>query len=193
MLKKFDDYESTQTYGNYEQLPKGGYVVKILGVEVKNYSGRDSIVLSCDIAEGDYKDHFAKDYRSQEGDNKKWHCTAFVGIPTDDGSQRDGWTKRAFKTFTKALEDSNEGYSFDWDEKKFKGKLVGGLFNIREYEGNDRQIRQSTSLSGWTSVEKIRSGNYKLPKDKLLERKPEQVENVGYGTPVAFSDEDLPF
>lgn len=33
-IKRFGDYEKTQAYGDYEALPKGGYVVKILGAEL---------------------------------------------------------------------------------------------------------------------------------------------------------------
>ena len=33
-IKRFGDYEKTQAYGDYEVLPKGGYVVKILGSEL---------------------------------------------------------------------------------------------------------------------------------------------------------------
>ena len=33
-IKRFRDYEKTQAYGDYDVLPKGGYVVKILGAEL---------------------------------------------------------------------------------------------------------------------------------------------------------------
>lgn len=188
MLNKVN-MDGVKGYGDVNILPKGGYVMKILGVEVKTNRVGQYLQLSCDVAEGEYKDFFANDYRNQSGDNKKWHCNAFVNVPNDDGSQRDGWTKRSFQTFIDALEDSNEMYRFDWDETKLKGLIVGGLFVIREYRGNDGVIRESTTLKSFTSADKIRSGKYRLPKDQLL--KEDTASAPGGFTPV--SDDDLPF
>ena len=52
-IKRFGDYEKTQAYGDYDVLPKGGYVVKILGAEVCNNSVGQYVKISCDIAEGE--------------------------------------------------------------------------------------------------------------------------------------------
>lgn len=170
MIKKFNDYEQTKSYGSFEQLPKGGYVLQIKGVETRTNQKGDYLFISADIYEGDYIQFFTREYKNQQSEDKKWHCNYLLNIPTDDGSEQDGWTKRRFKTFTEALEDSNAGYHFDWDEQKFKGKLIGGLFNEREYETNDGQIRRATNWGGVTSTENIRSGNYTLPKDRPIQR-----------------------
>ena len=167
-IKRFGDYEKTQAYGDYQQLPKGGYVVKIMGAEVCENSNGQYIKIGCDIAEGEYKGFYANEYRSQQKEDKKWHCNYLLNVPNDDGSEKDGWTKRRFKTFTEALEESNPGYHFDWDEQKFKGKIVGALFNEREYQKNDGSIGRATNLAQICTVEKIRSGKYTLPNDKTL-------------------------
>ena len=145
MIKRFNDYEQTKAYGNYEQLPKGGYVLQIKGVEVRTNDRGEYLFISADIYEGDYMQYFTREYKNQQSEDKKWHCNYLLNIPKDDGSEQDGWTKRKFKTFTEALEDSNAGYHFDWDEQKFKGKLIGGLFNEREYETQQGQIRKATN------------------------------------------------
>lgn len=170
MIKKFNDYEQTKSYGSFEQLPKGGYVLQIKGVETRTNQNGDYLFISADIYEGDYIQFFTREYKNQQSEDKKWHCNYLLNIPTDDGSEQDGWTKRRFKTFTEALEDSNNGYHFDWDEQKFKGKLIGGLFNEREYKTQQGQIRKATNWAGVTSVENIRTDNYTLPKDRLLDR-----------------------
>lgn len=182
MIRRFGNYEQTKAYGDYQQLPKGGYVMQIKDAKIipnKNGNG-EHLEVSADIFEGDYKDYFMNDWRNQQSEDKKWRGRFWVNIPADDGSEQDSWTKRKFKTFTEALEDSNEGYHFDWDEQKFKGKLVGGLFNEREWEAQDGQIRRSINWGGVCSVEKIRSGSYTLPKDRLIDR--------GYQTPATNSD-----
>ena len=171
MIKKFNDYDSTKSYGSgFEQLPKGGYVLVIKDAKVvPNKSGKgEHLEICADINEGEYFCYFLKDYQSQQTEDKKWRCKFWVNIPADDGSEQDAWTKRRFKTFTEAVEDSNDGYHFDWDETKFKGKLIGGLFNEREWEGNDGAVRRSTNWGGVCAVDKIRDGSYKLPPDKLL-------------------------
>ena len=200
MIKRFGDYEQTKAYGNYEQLPKGGYVLRILDVKQQTNSRGEYLTIAADIYEGDYMQFFTRAYKNQQSEDKKWYCNFLLSIPADDGSEQDGWTKRKFKTFTEALEDSNSGYHFDWDEQKFKGKLIGGLFNEREYEANNGDVRRATNWAGVTSVENIRSGNYQIPKDRLLDR--------GYNQPPAPAmpttsdgfmsipdgiDEELPF
>jgi hypothetical protein len=167
-IKRFNSYEKTQSYKDYEQLPKGGYILKIMGAEVCENSVGQYVKISCDVAEGEHKDFFAKEYKAQQSEDKKWHCNYLLNVPKDDGTEQDGWTARRFKTVIEAMEESNSGYHFDWDERKFKGKLIGGLFNEREYEKNDGTIGKATNLAQLCSVEKIRSGNYKIPADKAL-------------------------
>lgn len=167
-IKRFNDYNETKAYGDVQMLPKGGYVLKIMGAEVHENSYGQYIKISCDVAEGEYKDFFANDYRNQQQEDKKWHCIYLLNVPNDDGSEKDGWTKRRFKTVTEALEESNSGYHFDWDERKFKGKLIGGLFNEREYKKNDGSTGKAINLAQLCAIEKIRSGKFQIPADKLL-------------------------
>ena len=167
-MKKFNDYDKTQSYSDRPTLPKGGYVLKIMDAREERSANGLYIKVSCDIAEGEYADFFMGDYRAQDREDKKWHCNFLLNEPKDDGSEQDGWTKRRFKTVVEALEESNEGYHWDWDEKKWKGLLIGGLFNIRQYRARNGDVREGTNLKQFCSVEKIRAGKFRLPKDDLL-------------------------
>lgn len=195
MIKKFSDYEQTKGYGDYERLPKGGYVLAIKAAQLMQNSMGEYIKVSADVYEGEYAQFFTREYKAQQSEDKKWHCNYLLNVPKDDGSEQDGWTKRKFKTFTEALEDSNEGYHFDWDEQKFKGKLIGGLFNEREYEGRNGNIRRATNWGGVCAVSKIREGNYKLPADKLLNKgyAAAPASSDGFMTIPDGDDEELPF
>ena len=197
MIKRFGDYDQTKSYGSFEQLPKGGYVLQIKGVELLTNRIGEYLKISADIFEGEYKDFFAKEYKAQQSEDKKWHCNFLLNIPKDDGSERDGWTKRNFKTFTETLEESNEGYYFDWDELKFKGKLIGGLFNEREYETQQGQIRRATNWARVPSVDKIREGSFKIPDDKLLQQSPQprpvETADDGFLNLPEDMEDDLPF
>jgi len=195
-IKHFGDYDKVQGYQDRPQLPVGGYVMRIMGAEVKENRIGQYVQVSMDIAEGQYKDFFAEDYRAQDTD-KKWHCNYLLNVPLDDGSEKDGWTKRRFKTFTEALEASNAGYHFDWDEKKFKGLMIGGLFNTREYKTNDGRRGKSTNLAQVCSVDKIRTGKFKIPKDQLLKEESDAAEPSSTSTTsggfTVVHDDDLPF
>lgn len=190
-INRFGDYDKTQSYQDREELPVGAYIMKIMGAEVKENKVGQYVQISMDIAEGQYKDFFANDYRGQDREKKVWHCSYLLNVPKDDGSEKDGWTKRRFKTFTEALEASNNGYHFDWDEKKFKGLSIGGLFNRREWSYNNR-TGMSTNFAQVCSVEKVRTGKYKIPKDQYLKGHQETSDADDSGFTVVH-DDDLPF
>lgn len=199
-MKKLNGYEKAQAYSETERLPVGGYVLKILEVKEVDNSDKgwnDQLIFSFDIAEGDQKDFFAANYKAQTGEDRKWKGVYRLRKPKDDGTEQDGWTMRRFKTVMNALEDSNNGYHFDWDEKKMKGLLIGGLFNNKEYDYNGRQ-GFFTNCHSLVTVEKIRSGNFKIPADTLLKNGSmgsisdgggsDGFMNIPYGI-----DEELPF
>lgn len=167
-INRFNDYGETKAYGEYPSLPNDGYVLKIMGAEVCEGSNGQYVKIGCDIAEGEFKDFFANDYRAQQTEDKKWRCNYFLNVPKDDGTEQDGWTKRRFKTVIEAIEESNPGYHFDWDEKKFKGKLIGGLFNVKQYMANGNVVTIKNNIDQLVAVENIRKGKFNLPADKLL-------------------------
>ena len=193
MIKKFD-IDKTKEYGGFEMLPRGGYVCVIMGAKIEEReNGSQVVVLAVDIAEGDYDAYFQQNFNRQTGDNKVWPCRYWLNVPKDDGSERDEWDKRKFKTFTTSLEKSNEGYKFDWDEKKFTGKLIGGLFNYREFETSSGTVGASPNLAQVRSADAIRKGDYKVPKDKKLAGftpAPASADNVDS---FAAAEIDIPF
>lgn len=193
MIQKWNDYDTVKGYSDYERLPKGGYVVKILGVSIEHF--RDNVAtlkLSCDICEGEYTNYFADAYKANTNENKFWSCNLLQNLPVDDKSERDGWTKKSFRTMIDAIEDSNPGYHWDWNEQSLKGKIVGGLFNEQEYEAKDGTIRKTTRLARLCNAQNIRDGKYTLPKDKLLNK--EAPLNDGFmSIPDSVESDGLPF
>lgn len=194
MIEQFKDYNQVKAYSDFPTLPKDGYILKIMGVSVQTNSNGKYLQIGCDIAEGEYKDFFAEQYKNDQRSEKKWGCNFLLSIPKDDGSEKDGWTKRSFKTFITALEESNNGYHFDWDEQKFKGKLIGGLFNEREYQKKDGTIGRATNLDRVCAAEKIRKGDYKLPEDKLIKKSGNNTSGMdGFVNVPEGTNEELPF
>jgi hypothetical protein len=169
-MKKFGGYDSAEAYKEQERLPVGAYILKILSAEEKSYDWGSVLIVSFDIDDGDYEGHYQADYKAQTNEYKKWKGNIRINLPKEDGSEKDGWTLRAFKTTIAAIEESNSGFHWDWDEKKLKGKLIGGLFRNKEYEYNGK-TRFFTECCRLISVDAVKKGKYKLPEDKLLTNK----------------------
>lgn len=113
--------------------------MKILGAEVCNNSVGQYVKISCDIAEGEYAGFYAKEYKAQQSEDKKWHCNYLLNIPNDDGSEKDNWTKRRFKTFTEALEESIQDITLTGMSRNSKAKL-SAVFSTKESMGKTMEV-----------------------------------------------------
>ena len=193
-MKKFDNYDQTEAFtGEYESLPAGGYICKILQVKAeepepgtKNY---DTLLrIGFDIAEGENKDFYKRlfDRKKASKPDAKWPGMYYQTIKQDD--------LRYFKGFITAIENSNSSFVWDWDERKLKDKLFGGVFGEEEYEitlgKRAGEIGTSVKCAWVRSVDEIRKGNFKVPEVKRITRK--ATTSDGF-YPVADSDDDLPF
>lgn len=164
-MKAFNDYASTQVYTNGGmQIPVGGYVAKVMNVKFTNGTNGNSdfITLQIDIVEGEQKDFFKKQYESNTSDDKKWKGTATIYCPKDDGTEQDGWTKRRFKTIMSQFEDSNTGFSWDWDETKLKGKLIGVIYGEINTVIDNKQVKYN-GFRFFTDVQSIRNNGFVIP------------------------------
>lgn len=184
-IKKFKDFDKVKAYGSgSEQLPRGGYVCKIIGARIIDGSYGQSVKIALDVAEGDHAGFYQKKYDADDREDKKWTFTYLLNVPNDDGSEQDGWTKRKFRTFTDALEESNPGYHFDWDEQKFKNKLVGVVVNYREWS-NEGRSGWAPNPASFYAADAIRKGEFKQVQDKPLpqSKKPKQDDNEWLNVP----------
>ncbi len=99
-----------------------------------------------------------------------------------------------FKAFLKALEASNSGFvadSFNSNEQQFAGMAVGAVLGEEEYVYNDK-LRVRLKVSSLTSVERISTGDFKIPAIKKYEGELPAAPAPAASTAVPFSDE-LPF
>lgn len=161
-MKKFNGYEDAKKAAEYtgsEKLPAGGYVCNVMGVRYDTFDWGDVIVLQFDIAEGEYKGFFKKQYDANTSDDKKYKGTARINVPKDDGSEKDGWTKNAFARWTNAFEKSNPGYTWDWDETKWKGKTVGILFGETGTVIGGKSVKFTEARTA-CSVEDVKTNNF---------------------------------
>ena len=196
--------KSKRKKSNYEALPKAAYVVKIMSAkEVQNKNNNGShIAMAFDIAEGDYKDFYKKQFDANTNEDKKWSNDAVfrLTVPSDNSEQYvwDNWN-----SFFADLEDSNNGFIFKGDPASIKGKVIGGKFHIEQNEYNGR-VYDHTRLR-WTCVaEDVRKGKAgQLPNDKLISggsSSARNQQNTMPTTPEGFVDipkgvteEEIPF
>lgn len=173
-MKEFKEYKTAKAPQEAaERLPVGGYILTILNAEDLDYGLR----ISFDVAEGEHKGFYKSNFDAQNQEDKKWKGNYIAYVPKGDGTEQDLWTANSFKGMTEALEDSNPGYHWNWDEKKLKGLKVGGVFFNKEYEIDGRRGFY-TACHHFTSTEVIRNKKYKIPKDKLLNTNTSGVQTL---------------
>ena len=199
-MKKFSGYDAAREKANFSgsaKLPVGGYVVKIQDVryEEGQNGNSDRIVLAYDIAEGEYQGFFKNQFEENTQEDKKWKGRTAIYVPKDDGSEQDEWTQNAFARWTAAFENSNEGYHWDWQEKKWKGLLVGVIYGEVGTVIDGKNIRY-TECRFPCSVAAVRDDRYKLPKFKAknvyTENAPTSTSSDGFMN-VDVKDQDIPF
>lgn len=161
-MEKFEGFDKAKqeakASGTGGRLPAGAYVCKILKVELVAEEGKSkNIHLMFDIAEGDYKDFFTNQYKANTREDKKYKGHTRVYIPKNDGSDKDEWTKTSFAKWINALEDSNTGYSWDWDESKWKDKMIGIVFGDTGSRIDGKDIVY-TEARYPVSVDRVRTG-----------------------------------
>lgn len=196
MIKKFDGYDDIEIFEGGKALEVGGYILKIMNAKVEEYATCSILKVAFDIAEGEFKDHFKERFErdKKQNANAKWKGVFDVFIPKDDGSELDGYTKQAFKRFITSVEKSNNGFKWDWDETKLKGKLFGGIFGREEFQTDKGEFKFAVKCRWCNSVETIKNGDFKIPDDKLIKRDNNSTSNMdlsGYETILA--DGDVPF
>ena len=195
-MKKPSNWNDVKAAGERVKLPAGGYEAKIINAKVVNYDGSNGsyerLEIAVDITAGEYKDYYKQDFDSNTRDDKKWRGVARFYVPTDDGSEKDEYTKSVLKSVTDALEDSNKGYHWDWDETKLKGLKVGILVRDKEYE-IDGKHGFSPEIFRFTDINRIREGKFTVPKQKLLKGSSGTSAAASSGDDSAASDDDYPF
>lgn len=208
MIKKpmgYDEAQAAQS-GEFKTIAPGWYPAVICKVaEGATQNGTEFIEFWIDIIDGEYTRYYEKDYKAQTGD-RKWR-----------GTLRFFTSERALpmlKAGITAIEESNTGYKFDWNEATVKGKKVGVGIRREQYEATDGQLKFTNRPFMFRDIKKVITGELEVPKDKLLKQAagkildsyaPKGNTPPGYQTPAPTAapsypaltelgdDEELPF
>lgn len=166
---KVPSYNKNNRKQVFESLPKGAYVCKIMHLEeATSKKGNSMAKIFFDIAEGDYKDFYNQQYKKNTNEDKVWSydATMYLMVPTEGC---ESWITEQWDTFWANIEDSNNGFVFDGNEKKVEGKVFGGVFRIEQSESSNGNVYEHTRLAYTRIAQDVRDGKVtKLPKDKLV-------------------------
>lgn len=166
MIKKPDGYDKAQAFtGEFVSLPAGCYVCVIKQVsQTETQSHRPQLAVLFDIAEGEQKDFYRKQYDTAKRSdaNAKWK-----GVHKQI---MDGSSLPFFKGLMTSVEKSNPGYSFPWglegNEKTMVGKKFGAVMGREEFLTQEGERRFATKIVQIRSIDGLKDA--KVPEDKLL-------------------------
>lgn len=197
-MRAIDNWGRVQKTTDFTPLPVGGYVCRIQGAKIRegdNANGHwESLDIAFDIIEGEYSGFYRQDYDRQSQEDKRWRGVFKLFFPKGDGSRNDEYSASRFKDLACALEESNPGYHWDWDESKLKNKLIGIVFRNEEWEYNGNTGWKAQPFKAY-EVEAIRQNKFKLPKERALKGN----SNTAAALPKfedaveIENDDDLPF
>ena len=160
-MRAINNWENIKESSGFEKLPVGGYIIKILNVQ--DVAEKEYLKVSFDIADGEYKGFFKKQYDGDTRTDKKWpNAGSFV-------RSYKSTAESMFKGFVNAIENSYKGFKFDFDEKKLVGKQVGIVVGMEQYLNQKGQVRERTYVSAVRSVDTIKKGDFKVPELKMLD------------------------
>lgn len=180
-MKQIGNWENVQE-GN-QQLKAGIYLATI--VEVQDVGEKSYLRIGFDITEGEFKNYF-----KNQATGEKWPYLGTIIRSYKESALT--W----FKAFITAIEKSNDGFTWRWNEKDLVGKKFVVVYGEEEYLDEDsNELKIGLKPVDVRSIKALQEGkivvpplkkikNTDLPSDKPSANKP-KVELI--------KDEDLPF
>lgn len=191
-MKRGNYYNRENVDKGSRKLPKGAYICKIISAKEDQNEYGNRLVIAFDISEGEYAGFYQEKFNATQSEDKKWSGVVRINIPIEDGSENDSWRIKAFNTALVAVEDSNPGYSWNWDEKSLKGKAIGVIFNEKQFRGRDGSVITFTQPKRLTSVQSVKDGTYYPAKDEPLNEERETTAANDWMA-VGDLDDEIPF
>ena len=194
-MKSFDGYKAEPLNARYPQLPAGPYICVIKDVREDGIFPDDSIILRLEVSEGEWAGYYSKRYASDTqaarsggsdfGARYKGDFRIRAPRPENPHIQNLDWAIRSFNGAIWAIEDSNDGFHFDFDNiPALKGKTVGINVRNASYQGV-----AYTEIGRLESAKQIRDGKVRQMKD----REDRFAAPTEPAPTFSVSDVDVPF
>ena len=153
-MKAINNWNEVKAAGNFDRPGPGGYVCVIK--KVTDFPEKEYLEIEYDIVEGSYKG-YAADTAERAG---FWP----LHFRKSYKEKALGW----FKAMINAVEETNNGYHWTWDEKSLVNKGIGIVLQEEEYEGRDGKIKLRLQPWEFKTANEIRSGTFDIPERKLI-------------------------
>lgn len=168
MIKKPNNYDNIQVNEDYTPISLGGHKGIIMGVEeyTSPMTNNTSLKVSVDTDKDDTQPgYFTEQYKSDTRTDKKWSNSAIKYVSLGEEENQ----VKMLKGFLTAVENSNNGFKYDWNKEvsQLKGKKVGLVFGLEEYQNQQGETKTRSRLTQFRSIDKM--DNIKIPKVKLLD------------------------
>lgn len=187
MLVKPSNYDEIQVNQEFERLELGGHkgIIKSVEEYTSTISGNTSLKVEVDTATDDKQpNYFQKQYDENNNSDKKWSTggTKYVSLKQDENCIK------MLKAFITSVENSNNGFTYDWNKEvdQLKGKKVGLIFGLEEYQNDKGETKTATKIVQFRSIDKV--DNAKIPNVKLLNGSYVEYENYKNNTPANNSN-----
>ena len=179
---------------DFEVLPAGGYIAKIIEVDDREWSGHiePAHLIHMDIAEGEHMGIYKKNNAASDRD--RW-LTYWFAEP-DKGSPE--WLLSKVGGIQTSLMESNDTVNLS-DPHSWKGKYVGVVVGDEEAESNSGTVYTRPYVNYICSTIRIRKGEgqpggYKIPKLKKLEAvTPRPLSSAEMPDSFSAAEDDIPF
>lgn len=159
-MKRINNWENIQEPTTFKRLKPSGYVCKILKVE--DYPDKEYLKIYFDVNGGEDKGYFKSQFEKDTRKERKWpNAGTFIRSYKDSAASM-------FKGFTNAVEKSNKGYQWNFDEKTLVNKIIGLIIADEQYQNQKGQVRVRNYVAAVRSVETIEKGEYEIPALKEL-------------------------
>lgn len=182
-MKKIENWNEVKEAGNYKVLPAGPQICRITGAV--DYIDKEYLEILFEIVDGEYKGYFTE--LSKAFPDNRWGGRAIRSYKAKALS--------FFKSFTTAVEKSNPGYKWDFDEKKLIGKFVVVNFGEEEWETPEGELKVLVKAQEFRSLVAFREGKIKtldIKKLKKVEKK-DKDPFADLNNDFNISNDDLPF
>lgn len=178
-MKPIQGYDLVAEAGDIKPIPASIQGVRI--TKVVDNPANEYLEIYCDIVKGEYKDYFK--------------TLTSLGLKDTSRTFRSYKANALpfFKAFITAIEKTNPGYRWDWDEQKLVGKNVMAVFGEEEYIDNEGNLKVVTKIQDFRSLEAYQQGRITVPSIKRLseEEKSRQIAAVQSSKPAVVDEESV--
>ena len=173
----------------FEVLPAGGYIAKIIDVDDRDWKGHSepAHLILMDVAEGEYMAIYKKN--NKFADNDRW-LTYWFAEPNKSSPE---WLLSKVGGIQTSLAESNDKVNLA-NPHSWKGKLVGVVVGDEEVESSSGTVYVRPYVSYICSTGRIREGKYKVPKLKKLDVSAvPAVKSTDIPDSFSAAEDDIPF